>query len=259
MVAFLRHNVFPLLLAISTIAHAGLIVWSHTSESLPKLIAPQRGRASVAMRGSIQATASAPEPKLVDVKSDKPPIPSEPTTVVHPGPQVPKWVNEIQWAEVVPAAMRMIAQVKPTAPEPPKKQEKPRERPPETASKPVEKKKEEVQKPSPADSQESPSSRASHGSDADELPRMLINPAPRYPPEALAAGIEGTVMLRTRVEEDGRVSAVSIHESSGYEVLDEAALAVVRYWRFLPARRGGRPMAYEVGVPVRFYIRYGRP
>jgi protein TonB len=45
-----------------------------------------------------------------------------------------------------------------------------------------------------------------------------------YPPEAIARGIEGEVRLLVRLSADGAVDDVSIAASSGYPVLDNAAV-----------------------------------
>jgi len=99
-------------------------------------------------------------------------------------------------------------------------------------------------------------STAPPGASVDQLPRQYLNnPAPFYPRDALAAGVEGRVMLRITIESTGTVGAVQVSTSSGWESLDGAALAAVRAWRFEPARRSGEAVAYEVIVPVRFAIR----
>lgn len=93
------------------------------------------------------------------------------------------------------------------------------------------------------------------GADVDQPPRKLpLNPAPRYPREALVAGIEGRVLIRVAVRADGTVDTAHITTSSGSAILDEAALEAVLTWRFDPARRGGQAVAYDVLVPVRFSI-----
>ncbi len=97
-------------------------------------------------------------------------------------------------------------------------------------------------------------SRASHGSEADELPQVVANAAPVYPPELLAARVEGRVVLRVMVSAAGRVERLSIHQSSGRDAFDQAALASVRGWRFKPAMLNGTPVEYQVAVPVRFVI-----
>src|SRR5262249_13115613 len=97
---------------------------------------------------------------------------------------------------------------------------------------------------------------ASQGAQVDVLPRQLAtNLAPPYPPDALAAGHQGLVELLVRTDTLGRATHVSLYRSSGVASLDQSALTTVRRWLFEPARRGGRPVPFEVLVPVRFYIR----
>ena len=79
-------------------------------------------------------------------------------------------------------------------------------------------------------------------------------PPPPYPAGARAARIEGTVILRVAVGEDGAVAGVAVTRSSGHAPLDEAAVRAVRGWLFAPARRGGRTVAATVEVPVRFAL-----
>jgi protein TonB len=97
---------------------------------------------------------------------------------------------------------------------------------------------------------------AEMGMQVDNLPRKLpTNSAPLYPAEALAAGVQGRVVIRAAVSETGLVGEVKLETSSGSASLDSAALAAVRHWRFEPARRRGQAVAYDVLVPVRFSIR----
>jgi protein TonB len=56
------------------------------------------------------------------------------------------------------------------------------------------------------------------------------------------------------VGEKGEVVDLKIFQSSGYAILDRASLKAVRNWRFEPARRGPRPIAMWVKVPVRFKL-----
>ena len=61
-------------------------------------------------------------------------------------------------------------------------------------------------------------------------------------------------MLRAQVTASGDPAAVRVHQSSGYRLLDAAAVAAVKAWRFVPASRGGIPMAASVDVPVSFKL-----
>ena len=82
-----------------------------------------------------------------------------------------------------------------------------------------------------------------------------MNPSPPYPLEALLAGIEGRPIFRVRISVEGHVESFKLATSSGSEILDNAAAATIRHWRFEPARRNGVPVAFEVLVPVTFSIR----
>jgi protein TonB len=80
------------------------------------------------------------------------------------------------------------------------------------------------------------------------------NPPPVYPPTAKAQGWEGTTILRVCVSTTGASSAVEVHQSSGYPVLDEAAVRAVRRWRFVPARENKVAVTAWVEVPVTFVL-----
>jgi periplasmic protein TonB len=96
-------------------------------------------------------------------------------------------------------------------------------------------------------------SRANSGVDSLLTPRVLINPAPRYPAEALQQQLQGTVLLRVQVAADGSVVAVRVLRSSGAQSLDAAAVDAVQRWRFLPARDSDAAPR-EVNVPIEFVI-----
>lgn len=82
----------------------------------------------------------------------------------------------------------------------------------------------------------------------------LHNPAPPYPPLAKRMGQEGEVRLKVRVSASGAAAEVRLAQSSGHELLDEAALGTVVRWRFIPASLGGRAVEAWVLVPVRFRL-----
>ncbi len=82
----------------------------------------------------------------------------------------------------------------------------------------------------------------------------LNNPAPQYPKLALRMGIHGRVVLRVRVLASGHVGEVEIKQSSGTELLDEAALTAVRGWTFAPAKRGNTPIDAWSQVPIDFKL-----
>jgi protein TonB len=96
---------------------------------------------------------------------------------------------------------------------------------------------------------------------AEEGPVLVSNPGfrwppapPAYPRQAIARGIEGTVMLRVLIGPDGETIEIRTHRSSGAVLLDQAAVEAVRRWAFRPAVVGGRAVPAWVEVPVRFRL-----
>ena len=83
----------------------------------------------------------------------------------------------------------------------------------------------------------------------------LRNPKPEYPNSSRRLGEHGTVVLRVLVSPAGDASRVELKGTSGYHRLDDSALAAVRQWKFVPARRGEQPVAAWVVVPIRFTLK----
>lgn len=62
-------------------------------------------------------------------------------------------------------------------------------------------------------------------------------PPPNYPSIALRGRYQGTVTIEIKVDETGNVTSAKVEKTSGYGVLDEAALSVVKNrWRFPPGQ-----------------------
>ena len=85
-------------------------------------------------------------------------------------------------------------------------------------------------------------------------PVVIRNTPPIYPETARRAGWEGRVTVRVEVSADGSPISVALEKSSGYGVLDQAALRAVKSWRFQPRTMGGVAMAGTVDVPVNFTL-----
>jgi len=85
--------------------------------------------------------------------------------------------------------------------------------------------------------------------------RFGNNPRPEYPRAAREAGWEGTTVLQVLVLPNGTVGSVTLHKTSGYAVLDEAALTAVKTWRFVPAMDGSFPLRSVVRLPIRFDLK----
>lgn len=86
-------------------------------------------------------------------------------------------------------------------------------------------------------------------------PTAHTNRPPAYPEMARRNGWQGLCMVRVVVDTSGIAGAVSIARSSGYGILDQAALAAVRKWKFTPRMVRGVAAASTVEVPVNFSLR----
>ena len=88
-------------------------------------------------------------------------------------------------------------------------------------------------------------------------PGILSKVDPAYPPAARKAGLEGTVLLRIQILATGRPGDITVARSSGHGMLDEAAIAAVTQWRFIPAkdRSSGRTVTCITSLPVSFRLK----
>ncbi len=75
----------------------------------------------------------------------------------------------------------------------------------------------------------------------ESAPRALVEVPIEYPKVSRRLLEEGTVEVRIFVASDGSVTSTELVKSSGHARLDEAALAGVKTWRFMPAKRDGVP------------------
>ena len=88
-----------------------------------------------------------------------------------------------------------------------------------------------------------------------EQPQPLTGEPPvEYPVQLWEQDVEGVVLLRVLVSEEGRADSVEVAESSGHAVLDSAAASGIQAMNFEPARRqaDGAAEAVWVRVPVTF-------
>ncbi|MGA2466891.1 MAG: TonB family protein [Thermodesulfobacteriota bacterium] len=93
------------------------------------------------------------------------------------------------------------------------------------------------------------------GRSGTSVPRYGENPKPVYPLEARQKGYEGEVLLKVEALQNGRVGEVQVEKSSGYEILDQSAIAAVKKWRFVPASKGGVNIPCWVNIPFKFQLR----
>jgi periplasmic protein TonB len=87
------------------------------------------------------------------------------------------------------------------------------------------------------------------------MPVYKQNPRPTYPKLAKRRGYQGTATLEVLVNAGGRVDDVRLFSTSGYRILDTAAINSVKKWVFKPAMEGNKKIQMWVKVPVRFNLK----
>jgi protein TonB len=80
----------------------------------------------------------------------------------------------------------------------------------------------------------------------------LVNVSPAYPTVARLARQEGLVIIEATIDERGNV--IDTHILRSIPLLDEAALAAVRQWKFSPTQLNGVPVPIVMTVTVNFKL-----
>jgi protein TonB len=86
-------------------------------------------------------------------------------------------------------------------------------------------------------------------------PLYRSNPPPKYPVLARRRGFQGNVVLEVLVSQIGNVIDLRVLSSSGYSILDSAAISSVKHWTFEPGMRGQEKVEMWVRVPIRFELK----
>lgn len=87
-------------------------------------------------------------------------------------------------------------------------------------------------------------------------PRVVHSEKPAYTPEALAAKIQGSVLLDLVVRESGTVGRVDVIESlDKVHGLDEAARDAASRWTFEPGTKDGTPVPVIVTIEMTFTLK----
>jgi periplasmic protein TonB len=176
---------------------------------------------------SVVGVLVAPEPAPPPPKPVPPPPKPEPKPVVpKPTPKpTPKPVAKPEPVrEVAPEPVQQAAPAAPAPPAPP------------------------VQQATPAP--EAPAPVTPPRTDAAHL----NNPAPQYPALSRRLGEQGRVMLDVYILPDGSVGEIKLNRSSGFPRLDNAALQAVKTWKYVPAKRGDKPIPFWYVQPVSFVL-----
>lgn len=82
--------------------------------------------------------------------------------------------------------------------------------------------------------------------------RLIKEVKPKYPTEASAQRITGTVELKVVIGKDGTVQEV--HLLSGHPLLAQAAIDAVRQWIYQPTLLNGQPVEVETEINVTFSL-----
>jgi len=85
-----------------------------------------------------------------------------------------------------------------------------------------------------------------------KAPALIERVEPEYPPFAVRAQVQGVVILEAVVDGRGRVEEVRVLRS--IPLLDKAAIAAVRQWRYSPLLLNGTPERFVLTVTVSFSL-----
>lgn len=85
------------------------------------------------------------------------------------------------------------------------------------------------------------------------VPQRTKTVAPVYPPEALAQGLRGIVILELTVSTEGKVTSVEVVRS--VPPFDAAAVEAVRQWEYEVSKVEGKPVSVQLTVPISFAMR----
>src|SRR3989441_493177 len=85
-----------------------------------------------------------------------------------------------------------------------------------------------------------------------QVARLIKSVPPTYPALAKSNHVAGDVTMDALVDPAGNVTDVKV--ISGATLLQEAAMAALRQWKYEPARLDGRPVSFHLNVTVKFRI-----
>jgi TonB family protein len=85
-----------------------------------------------------------------------------------------------------------------------------------------------------------------------KVPVKVRDVKPTYPPIAQSARVQGVVIVEAIIDADGTIAASRVLRS--IPLLDEAALASVNQWKFMPTLMNGEPVPMLMTVTVNFSL-----
>ena len=84
--------------------------------------------------------------------------------------------------------------------------------------------------------------------------RLVSKVQPVYPPDAEAAGVEGTVLLRAVISNEGSLLSTTILNTSIDPRLSKAATDAVSQWKYQPTLLNGEPVEVTTTISVNFRL-----
>ena len=90
--------------------------------------------------------------------------------------------------------------------------------------------------------------------DLDEIPKVITQVRPVYPPSLRRSGSGGRVVVLFIVDESGTVRLPRIENSSDY-AFDKPALDAIKKWRFTPGIKDGKKVKTKMRLPISFSVR----
>ncbi|PPK39642.1 energy transducer TonB [Pseudomonas laurylsulfatiphila] len=231
--------------------------------STPKRVLSRRevvllGVLALVLHGAVIVWVSqAPTPQLPVVPPEIPPMTIEFSQPAPPVVEPPPPEPVVQPVVEPPPPVEDELAVKPPPPKPIPKP-KPVVKPvPKPVAKPVTQQPAPPAPPQPVAAAPTPAAPPAPApvTPASATAGYLHNPAPEYPSQAMRRGWQGTVLLRVHVLASGKPGEIQIQKSSGRDSLDDAALAAVKRWSFVPAKQGDVALDGWVSVPIDFKIK----
>lgn len=241
------------LLAILTLSlHALGLTWLKGSEPPIEEARPLPPMDVTLVAAEIPKPLAAPQPAPPPPPSKKTePPPPKPKPVVKPAPPKPVVKKIVKPLEPKPVLKSPEA---PRHPEPePERESAPSEPPAREEESARHHAPSEAPAPSPSPAKAEAMSPApasiSHG-------KLLSKPEPPYPPAAKSRGLSGKVKVKIWVSADAEVEKVEVVESSGHDILDEAAVETVQnQWRFSAAKKGDTAVSDTYLIVIKFTLK----
>lgn len=88
----------------------------------------------------------------------------------------------------------------------------------------------------------------------DVMPKLRRSIKPKYPIVSRERGEEGRIRLRLEINAKGLVEGVEIISSTGFKLLDAAAVEAVKSAEFIPARLAGESVSSKAEISLEFKL-----